>query len=202
MVGLLDNTTYSMVVQLIEVEIMSLNTDIVKIKMIKEGYLPNYPPHMISDNEMCEAFLPMDYPITDSEWDRFMGDDNLSMFKDYYALPDKSLEPQYRELVSGIAKELKAFCDSTSDDRAIPDWILSYMNHSTISNSSDYLDIDGLAILFGIDSLEPEFNGQLSTYCYQVSSSWLKRTNQTDRPATIFGEPHVIKYLRLLKSNG
>lgn len=180
---------------------MSLNTDIVKIKMVKEGYLPDYPPHMISDTEMCEAFLPMDYPITDSEWDRFMGDENLSMFKDYYSLPDKSLEPQYRELVSGMAKELKEFCDSIEDDKKIPDWILSYMNQSTISGHSDYLDLDGLLMLFGINSMEPEFTPQVSTYCYQISSAWLKRTNQTDRPATIFGEPHVIKYLRLLKAS-
>lgn len=31
--------------------------DIIKIKYIREGYLPNYPPHLISDEEMCDAFL-------------------------------------------------------------------------------------------------------------------------------------------------
>lgn len=180
---------------------MSLNTDIVKIKMVKEGYLPNYPPHMISDDEMCDAFLPLDYPITDTEWNLFMNDDKLSMFKDKYELPSKELEPQYRELVSGIAKELKSYRESVTDDKKIPDWILSYMNHSVISESSEYHDLDGFLMLLGINVAEPEFTPTISSDCYIISSDWLKKTNRTDRPATIFGEPHVIKSLRLQKSN-
>lgn len=180
---------------------MSLNTDIVKIQMVKEGYLPNYPPHMISDDEMCDAFLPLDYPITDTEWNLFMNDSRLSMFKDKYELPSENLESQYRELVSGIAKELKIYRESIEDNKKIPDWVLSYMNHSVVSGSSEYHDLDGFLMLMGINVVEPEFTPAVSSECYTISTYWLKKTNQKDRPATIFGEPHVIKSLRLQKSN-
>lgn len=186
---------------------MSLNTDIVKIKMVKEGYLPNYPPHMISDDEMCDAFLPLDYPFTDTEWNLFLTDSKLSMFRDYYVMPNlirrdnSTFEPAYRALVSGIAKELKAYRESLDPDKALPNWVLSYMNHSTISNSSDYLDLDGLLTLLGIDMIEPEFTVNAYEMCYRISTDWLRKTDNTNRPATIFGEPHVIKYLRLQQSN-
>ena len=31
--------------------------DLIKIKLVRAGYLPNYPYHLISDKEMCEAFI-------------------------------------------------------------------------------------------------------------------------------------------------
>ena len=31
--------------------------DIIKIHLIGAGYLPNYPYHMISTKEMCDAFI-------------------------------------------------------------------------------------------------------------------------------------------------
>ena len=34
--------------------------DTIKIDLIRQGYLPNYPYHMISDIEMCKAFLDVD----------------------------------------------------------------------------------------------------------------------------------------------
>lgn len=36
---------------------MSLVHDLIKIKYVREGYLPNYPYHLISDSEMCDAFI-------------------------------------------------------------------------------------------------------------------------------------------------
>ena len=35
--------------------------DLIKIKYIREGYLPNYPYHMISDEEVFNAFINPDY---------------------------------------------------------------------------------------------------------------------------------------------
>ena len=31
--------------------------DIIKINLSRGGYLPDYPPHLISDEEMCHAFI-------------------------------------------------------------------------------------------------------------------------------------------------
>ena len=36
---------------------MSLLTDYIKIKYSQEGYLPNYPYHLLSDKECMNAFL-------------------------------------------------------------------------------------------------------------------------------------------------
>ena len=55
-----------------------------------------------------------------------------------------------------------------------------------------------------------DFSTLLSTNCYRISREWLKKLNDTStqsedgedidlRPPTIFGEPHVIKYLRLMQ---
>ena len=195
---------------------MSLNTDIVKIKMVATGYLKNYPPHLISDDEMCEAFLNTTYPVstdgqtsfskyhipmTDEEWEYFKSDTRLSMFRDYYGLPDKALEKQYRDLVSGIVEQLILFEQSMEDGRKLPDWVLSYMNLTTIGAHSEYLDVDGMLMLMGLNMIEPEFTPAVSARCYEISVEWLKKTNNGNRPATIFGEPHIIKYLRLQNSN-
>ena len=187
---------------------MSLNTDIIKIQMVKEGYLPNYPPHMISDEEMCESFLPLDYPVTDAEWDAFLTDDKLSMLRDYYDIPRdssgniiSSLATPYRILVSEMARIIKEYCNSIEDDKVLPDWILSYMNHSVISNASDYRDLDSLLTMLGINMIEPEFTADAYEKCYNISVEWLMKSANTSRPATMFGEPHIIKYLRLEQTN-
>ena len=39
---------------------MNLTKDSIKIKYTREGYLPNYPYHMISDEEMFKAFLDVE----------------------------------------------------------------------------------------------------------------------------------------------
>jgi hypothetical protein len=64
---------------------------------------------------------------------------------------------------------------------------------------------EDIAYLYKLSNLEQDgpiavFNAELADYCYYTSSEWLKKVpkNQADRPPTMFGEPHVLKSLRLL----
>ena len=76
---------------------MELTRDIIKIQMVTQGFLPNYPYHLISDNEMCDAFIqyPSDENMTDDEkWEAFMSSDQVTWFKYYYDMPDISSLPE------------------------------------------------------------------------------------------------------------
>ena len=174
---------------------MSLIHDTIKINLIREGYLPNYPYHMISDAEMCDAF---------------MSDDNSGYFFDYYPLIDDSLKGPYDDIVKAIRYYLAECKDPNVDEYQFPDWVYSYMLGSVISINSDPYDIQDLADLLNISIDYGDFSVLLATNCYRISREWLKKMSYTSsqassdddidlRPPTMFGEPHVIKYLRLLQ---
>jgi len=159
--------------------------DIIKIKYINEGYLPNYPYHMITDKEMIDAFLKEDegylainYPLLDSE-----------------------LQEDYDALMDGIAECAHAYLN---DGTEIPSWVYSYMLGNTWSIYSDSADI---AYLYELLNLPTEvydtFGADLQPACLQVSKEWLSKlpAKYGSRPATVFGEPHVIKSLRLAAAN-
>lgn len=181
--------------------------DIIKIKFVSEGYLPNYPPHLISDNEMCDAFLnyPQDDTKTEDElWEMFQEDTTPSWFKDKFPLETDLLLPQYKELVKNIAWHLSEFKSSLNDENVLPDWIYSYMNGSVISVSSTIPDIHDLLVLLGVDNLDDIFTPEAQLACYVVSKEWLAKTPSVlmkHRSPTVFGEPHVIKSLRLDELN-
>ena len=67
---------------------MILVHDYIKIKYTREGYLPDYPYHMISDDEMIEAFMK--------------SDSDEGFFFDNYYVKDESLKEQYTTLVQTI----------------------------------------------------------------------------------------------------
>lgn len=173
---------------------MSFLHDTIKINLIRQGYLSNYPYHMISDSEMCDAFL---------------SESNTGFFFDNYPLLDKELEKPYNDLVSAIRYYINQLKSPHSDDYVFPDWVYSYMLGSTISVNSDAYDIQYLADMLNIDIDYGDFSALLSLNCYRISKEWLRKLPQTEsqmlddsnidtRPPTIFGEPHVVKYLRLL----
>ena len=155
--------------------------DIIKINYINEGYLPNYPYHMTTDREMIQAFI---------------GEEGF--FYDHYPNVADSLEDAYTELVNAIKSSLSEYLASGAD---IPDWVYSYMLGATIGPASQEEDISYLQTLLGIDSTEvlAQFDPETSQRCYEISEGWLKKLSVTavTRPATMFGEPHVIKDLRL-----
>lgn len=170
---------------------MSLIHDTIKINYIREGYLPNYPYHMISDAEMCDAFL---------------NETSEDYFHANYPLVSTTFQSQYDALVSAIRRELDMMKRSTDASPTLPDWIYSYMLGAVIGIRSDPIDIHDMLVLMNLDNLDDEWNDGVFAACYRISSIWLKRSAVSsaackccahDRPPTIFGEPHVIKSLRL-----
>lgn len=158
--------------------------DVVKIKLSDEGYLPYYPYHMISDEEMMNAFV--------------LGDN--SYFDDYYPLPCDSLKDQYDLLKSYVSS---CCSDYLKSGTTVPDWVYSYMLGEVVGPQSDIRDVHDLLVLLNLDNLYDEFNEKIYQSMYQVSKSSLgsasdyTRGQDDFRPATMFGEPHIIKYLRL-----
>lgn len=175
--------------------------DIIKIKLSREGYLPNYPPHLISDEEMCDAFLPYVYDASDptAGYDASMKA-SLNYFRDKYPLVHPALESEYKLLVSEIAYHIDKLKSSNEAEYTLPDWVYSYMIDCVITVSSDQKDKHDLFVMLGVDNLFDEFNYDCARACYDESRYWLLKLPESariHRPPTIFGEPHVIKSLRL-----
>lgn len=167
--------------------------DIVKMNLVREGYLPNYPYHLISDNEMIDAFM-----LVDEEG-------NLSgYFADHYPndnLPQE-LRDEYVKLVEGIQYHLNRH--RVDSEYVIPDWVYSYMVGSCVGPDSDTLDKHDLFVLLNLDNVDDEFTSDIHQSCYDISKDWIRKLNpsvQDHRPPTMFGEPHVIKSLRLAQVN-
>lgn len=205
--------------------------DLIKIKYIREGYLSDLPYHLISDNEMYDAFLTYD-----RDSDTYDG-----YFTVIYPAPeDDILRARYDTLIQAIYRHLciarglanhslleygsEAPIDITDSylvssgmiepinvDKPVsksnyvflglPNWIYTYMLGNTISeNADDDMDYQDLLTTFKTNS-----NNDLLYDCYTVSVGWIQKlpdsliTYGKDRlrPPTIFGEPHVIKAIRL-----
>lgn len=85
-----------------------------------------------------------------------------------------------------------------ADIYQIPEWIYSYMLGEVINSHSEQKDVHDLLVLLGMDNIDDEFTGTIYTSIYRESEEWLQKTfSDEERPATMFGEPHVIKSLRL-----
>lgn len=166
-----------------------LTHDLIKMNLAREGYLPNYPYHLLSDKEMIDAFIKIDSGGTLSGY-----------FADFY--PDSYLEgemsDEYRTLVDGICYHLGQYL--MNKEYIIPDWVYSYMLGSCIGPQSDTLDKHDLFVLLNLDNIDDEFDLPIHKSCYDISKEWVHKLSpsvQEHRPPTLFGEPHVIKSLRL-----
>lgn len=175
--------------------------DIIKINLSRDGYLPNYPPHLLSDEEMCDAFLPYEYDESDpcKGFDDFMKVE-VCYFKDYYPLVHKDLLPEYKELVSNIAYHLYKLKESHDDEYSLPDWVYSFMLGQVLGVQSDKNDLHDMFVMLGTDNIDDEFEYDCCRACYHESKRWLMKIpegNRDHRPPTLFGEMHVLKSLRL-----
>lgn len=161
---------------------MSLINDLIKIKYVREGYLPNWPYHLISYQEMCDAFLS-----------------DTGYFATNYPCVDPTLQDIYDNLFNYISQTIDNALNTASDSFELPNWIYSYMLGNVISINSSKQDIHDLLILLNADNIDDDWTPLASRLCYQVSTEWLgKAVNSIDnRPPTIFGEMHVIKSLRV-----
>lgn len=163
--------------------------DIIKIKYSREGFLPDYPYHLISDEEMFEAFL---HP------------DKECYFYDNYLCIDDTLRQYYDPLVEQIKYHLDAYLASTNKNRRLPDWVYSYMIGSTIGPNADQDDIHGLLVMMNLDNQDDELRVEAYNEMYKVSLKYIRKLKDEEkihRPPTIFGEPHVMKILRLEQSS-
>lgn len=167
--------------------------DIIKMNLVREGYLPNHPYHLISDSEMIDAFISID------------GDGTLSgYFSDHYPTDalSQDLQDAYIQLVQAIQYHLNEY--KSDSEYEIPDWVYSYMMGSCVGPDSDTLDKHDLFVLLNLDNIDDEFNSNIHQSCYAISKDWVRKLNpavQDHRPPTMFGEPHVIKSLRLAEVN-
>lgn len=163
--------------------------DRIKIKYTSEGYLPNYPYHMISDKEMCDAFISRD-------------SDKEDYFHATYPLPDDQFREAYTQLEENIYEVIRCFLLPEGDEKIaeLPDWVCSYMLGVVINTHSSEIDIHDYLVLMDRDNINDIITPEVYSRCYQISAKWLSKLHSKDTPSrvpTIFGEPHVIKSLRI-----
>lgn len=148
-----------------------LAKDNIKIKYSQEGYLPNYPPHLISDEEMFEAFLTSEY----------------AYFYDNYPLKtanlsdnDKELlEISYSNLINAFRYFIARHVSSIESWRIdIPDWVYSYMLGEVVTDTSIQADRHYLLVGLNTDNIEDEITPKSQLACYHMSKRY---TNKLDR---------------------
>ena len=184
---------------------MSFIHDVIKIRYIKEGYLPNYPYHLISDAEMFEAFIPKD--------------DVLGGFFGYmypeppntYVSSANELQRKHYALMLSIRYHIAQYLEDPNYD--MPDFVYTYMLGAAVGIRSRAYDIHDIIFPLGVDNVDDEYTDVAMAAVYNESRSylmsiqspktveWEGRTVQV-RPPTIFGEPHVIKSIRMRQSSG
>lgn len=209
--------------------------NIIKIKYVTLGYLPNIPYHLVSDKEMFDAFIKYQRVIGVEGLEQYKPDfaadtyynfnyqipqfdiiNNVPMF-DINALStdersianaiigelDSEGERQnsaYLKLTRSICMHIDKYISGVSTE--IPDWVYTYMLGVVVSQKSDMLDVHDIISPLGVDNPDDEFDIMAAIACYQTSQTYLEKTvaiseQKENRPITMFGEPHVIKAIRL-----
>lgn len=182
---------------------MSLIEDVIKIRYVNMGYLPDTPYHLISEIEMIDAF-------------RRESSDPLKqgVFQDFYPCPateaeDENVYNAYHTLKDKIQYVLEEHLNPKDPNKpeypVIPNWVYSYMLLRPIGPNSPESDI---AYMYNLLN-EPSDNGaylytpHIAFLCLRNSESWLTRTasRYRDRVPTVFGETYVTKSLRLDQAN-
>ena len=171
--------------------------DIIKIQYIRLGYLPNYPYHLISDEEMFDAFIKMT--------DTFQG-----FFWYMYPAPTAAdLTDPYNNLIYAIQYHIALY--RSDNAYQIPDWVYSYMLGTAIGIHSRQKDIHDLIYALGVDNIDDDYDEAAMEAVYRESTEYLRKVQQDQtaqygqfvihlRPPTMFGEPHVIKSIRMKQS--
>lgn len=158
--------------------------NLIKMKLIDNGYLPNYPYHLISDEEMINAFLGKKSVSDDPENPRY---ELVGYFIDKYpalssptTLGSTSVSMSYDNLVLTIYCILQLYLIYKADNKIyeIPDWVYSYMLGSVISVDSDKKDIHDLIYPLGVDNIDDDFDYAAEDACNKESIKWLKSSNQ------------------------
>ena len=186
---------------------MSLVNDTVKIKLVKYGYLKNYPPHLLSDEEMIEGFYKyfedFYYKPMKREYENPAHVDPYPIISTYADNQDdvmiEYLDILYDYIKSSCTSALE-LAQVQGEDVTVDDWIYSYMLGSVVGPKSDSKDIHDLLVLMNVDNIDDIFTRIASETCYKISKKWIAKTylgSINKRPPSVFGELHVIKSLRL-----
>ena len=185
---------------------MSRVNDTVKIKLVRYGYLKNYPPHLLSDEEMVEGFYKyfedFYYKPMKSEYE------NPAHVNPYSVISRTNNEDEVMlEYLDILYEYIKTSCNSAiqvaktqGEDLVVDDWIYSYMLGSVVGPKSDTRDIHDLLVLMNVDNIADIFTRIPSETCYKIRKKWIAKTylgSINKRPPSVFGELHVIKPLRL-----
>ncbi len=185
--------------------------DIIKIKYVNLGYIKkNYPYHLISDEEMFNAFI--DLGDEDFNKKTTVINPEVRFFDDYYPNPFTDDEgypvreyTDYYEaytklrsyIVACIKKYLQYYGTTEESTYTLPDWIYTYMLGEVIYKQSEYKDIEDILELLHCDNYDNDFTIEACIACYNTSLNYVSKLTTGTRPPTVFGEPHVIKYLRM-----
>lgn len=193
--------------------------DILKIKYVSLGFIKkNYPYHLISDEEMFNAFI--DLGNDDFNNKTTVIDPNVRFFDMYYPNPfaeedyiykktnamgevieEISLSGEYSKLkdyiIATINDYLKYYGTSEESKHLVPDWIYTYMLGEVIYQQSEYIDIEDMLKLLDCSNLDNIFTQEACVACYKTSLNYISTLTTGLRPPTVFGEPHVIKILRM-----
>lgn len=169
--------------------------DIAKVKYADEGYMPNFPPHLLSREELCDAFILSD----------------ASYFNMNYKCLADDLEEPYALLRASIEYHVKGYLDKVNPVD-LPMWVWSYVLGEAVCNASDELDRHSMLTALNCDNTADVIDGEVQRYCYDISKAWCQRLPKQERevvidgqvkllrPPTMFGEPHVLKVLRISPS--
>lgn len=130
--------------------------------------------------------------------------DTPNFFTDTYPCP-RDMELQYKELKSAIQYHIDLYqaaqtSEISTSGYLLPDWVYSYMLGAVIGPNSHEYDRHDLFVLLDLDNMEDEFNSAIYAKIYKTSAQWIQKLSTSEReyrPPTMFGEPHVIKSLRL-----
>jgi len=153
------------------------------MKYVREGYLPNHPYHLISDDEMCDAFMR----LTQDEEDEKGNPTGHYTYKGYfflmYPLLDLELNTEdssyasmiYSNLVKAIHYHVTTFKNRDYDTVILPDWVYSYMLGTVVSVMSNTLDIHDIIEPLEVDNEDDLFEGEQSIACYKVSEEWNRK---------------------------
>ena len=171
---------------------------------------------MISDKEMFDAFIDLSvdeyeneskipsgvYFFEDTYPDPFLVTDVYKKLdKDGNVVQEINLRGEYKNLRRYIVKVINLYLKYHNTELAsnyiIPDWIYTYMLGEVVYNNSDYLDIYDTLALLGDNNIENEFTNKSCALCYATSLKYISTLITGIRPPAVFGEPHVIKQLRL-----
>lgn len=165
----------------------SIIHDVAKILYSREGYLPDYPYHMISDREMFDAFI----------------NNENNYFADNYPCPDdEEFAEIYENILEKIRYHIRQYLED--DTYVVPNWLYSYMLGGVIGINSDERDRRDYIELLGLPSNPTnEFTEEVYWESYSMSEdviSKLPADVAKYRPITIFGEPDVVKQLKIYRA--